>query len=240
MKNAPHKSASAYQRRGSRPAGARRPAGADDSIVNLRGSFPAAAVRSGVRIVRAIDDGYTAAPGNWAPANRPVRRPGGVYTRVEVRHEVRKKVRRMVTADLISQGAGQGWRGVPGADRAAPAGAAGALLPDARLFPGRRGRPPGHAAGRLARPRRVRGTCLAAHLAVPDRHQPVPQRASRGQPAPGQGMGHVRDANRPSRLGSARPSGCSRIPTPSWRVRSACRPGRRPTTSRPNPSRWRS
>ena len=90
------------------------------------------------------------------------------------------------------QGAGRGRRGVPGADRAVPSGAAGALLPDARILPGRRGRPPGHAAGRLAGPRRVRGTRLAPHLALPDRHQPVPQRASLGQPTPGQGVGHAR------------------------------------------------
>ena len=44
---------------------------------------------------------------------------------------------------------------------------------------------------RLAKPRRVRGTRLAAHLAVPDRHQPVPRRAPRGQPAPGQGVGRA-------------------------------------------------
>jgi RNA polymerase sigma-70 factor (TIGR02960 family) len=32
------------------------------------------------------------------------------------------------------------------------------------------------------------GARLAAHLALPDRHQPVPQRPSLGQPAPGQGV----------------------------------------------------
>ena len=37
MKNAPHKSASAHQRRGSRTTDATRPADADDSIVNLQG-----------------------------------------------------------------------------------------------------------------------------------------------------------------------------------------------------------
>ncbi len=37
---------------------------------------------------------------------------------------------------------------------------------------------------------RVRGTRLAPHLALSDRHQPVPQRASLGQPTPGQGVGH--------------------------------------------------
>src|SRR5467141_1499290 len=49
-------------------------------IVSLPGSFPVAAARSGGRIVRAVGDAYTAAPGNWAPASRPVRAPGGVYT----------------------------------------------------------------------------------------------------------------------------------------------------------------
>jgi hypothetical protein len=43
-------------------------------------SFRAAAARAGGRIVRAVGDAYTAAPGNWAPAGRPVRAAGGVYT----------------------------------------------------------------------------------------------------------------------------------------------------------------
>ena len=37
---------------------------------------------------------------------------------------------------------------------------------------------------RLARPRWVRGTRLDPHLALPDRHQPVPRRASLGPPTP--------------------------------------------------------
>src|SRR5579864_4846139 len=164
---------------------------ADDSIVNLPGSFPAAAARSGARIVRAVGDAYTAAPGNWAPASRPVRAAGGVYTGWKC-HVVRKEGAQDGDSRSALTGAGRGRRGVPGADRAAPAGAAGALLPDARLRRRRRGRRPGDAAGRLARHRRVhRGTRLAAHLAVQDRHQPVPQRAPRGEPAPGQGVGRV-------------------------------------------------
>src|ERR1700694_5477616 len=87
------------------------------------------------------------------------------------------------------QGAGRGWRGVQRADRAAPSRATGALLSDARIVTGRRGRPTGHAAGRLAGSRRVRGTRLVPHLALPDRHQQVPQHASVGQPAPGPGAG---------------------------------------------------
>src|SRR6185369_1204800 len=56
------------------------------------------------------------------------------------------------------EGARRGRRGVPTADRALPSRAPGVLLPDARIPPGRRGCPPGHAPGRLAGPRRVRGT----------------------------------------------------------------------------------
>src|SRR5690349_18193308 len=52
-------------------------------------------------------------------------------------------------------GAGRGWRSVPGAGRVVPAGAAGALLPDARIPPGRRGRRPGDDGVRLAGHRRV-------------------------------------------------------------------------------------
>src|SRR5215468_6241788 len=44
-------------------------------------------------------------------------------------------------------GAGRGWRGVPAAGRGPPAGAAGALLPDARLLRRCRGRRPGDDAG---------------------------------------------------------------------------------------------
>jgi Sigma-70 region 2 len=73
---------------------------------------------------------------------------------------------------------------------------------------------------RLARPRRLRGTRLAAHLALPDRHQPVPRRAPRGEPARGQGVGRAQrgtaraDPARRSRLAAAvprrPPRGCDR------------------------------
>ena len=52
-------------------------------------AVPAAEVRSGAQIVRAVGDAYTAAPGNWAPASRPVRAAGGVYTGWKC-HVVRK------------------------------------------------------------------------------------------------------------------------------------------------------
>ena len=70
-------------------------------------------------------------------------------------------------------------------------------------FARRRGRPAGHAAGRLAGPGRVRGARLAPHLAVPDRHQPVPERAPR-RPAgarPGSGTSPGSNRPEPTRLG---------------------------------------
>ena len=81
-------------------------------------------------------------------------------------------------------GPGPGRRrgGIPRPHRPVPARAAGPLLPDPRLAPGRRGRGPGDAALGLARAGRVRGTGLAALLALPDRHQPLPQRAPRQRP----------------------------------------------------------
>src|SRR5689334_4322762 len=112
------------------------------------------AARSGTRIVRAVGSEYTASPRKWAPADRPVRAVGGVYT--GRRYDV---VRKEGTQDGDSRsaltGAGRGWRGIPGVGRAAPAGAAGALLPDARLVRRRGGRRPGDDAGCLARHRRV-------------------------------------------------------------------------------------
>src|SRR5690348_1783960 len=83
---------------------------ADDSIVNLPGSFPAAAPR----IVRAVGSAYTAALGNWAPASRPVRAVGGVYT--GRRHDVvRKEGAQDGDSRSALASAGRGWRGVPGA-----------------------------------------------------------------------------------------------------------------------------
>src|SRR6476661_3630225 len=66
------------------------------------GSFPAAAARSGGRIVRAVGGGYTAVPGNWAPVSRPVRVAGGVCTGGGTRGTGRRE-RRVVTADLLSR-----------------------------------------------------------------------------------------------------------------------------------------
>ena len=70
--------------------------------------------------------------------------------------------------------------GVRAAHRPVPGRAAGALLPDARLGPRRRGPGAGDPGARLAGLRRVRGPRVAADLAVPDRHQRVP--AGAGEP----------------------------------------------------------
>src|SRR5262249_47776240 len=133
-------------------------------IISLRGRFQLPRRDPALGSSGAVGDGYTAAPGNWAPASRPVRLPGGVYTGRGCQ-AVRKEGARDGDSRSARPGAGRGRRGVPGAGRAAPAGAAGALLPDARIGRRRRGRRPGDDAGRLAGPRRVhRGTRVAAHL----------------------------------------------------------------------------
>src|SRR5580692_3594571 len=89
------------------------------SIVNLPGSFPAAAARSGGRIVRAVGSAYTAALGNWAHASRPVR-PRAVYIPGGSATWSGRKARRMVTADLLSRaraGDGEAFRELTGPHR---------------------------------------------------------------------------------------------------------------------------
>ncbi len=113
-----------------------------------------------------------------------------------------------MAADTDVESACRRRRRVPSADRSVPPRAAGALLPHARLAPRRGRRAAGHAAGRLARPRRVRGTRVASHVALPDRHQPVPQRAPLGEPATRQRVGRPRRGA--TRADSARRSGVAR------------------------------
>ena len=71
------------------------------------------------------------------------------------------------------------------------------LLPDARLGPRRRGRAAGGAAARLARPAAVRGPQLAAHVALHDRDQRLPEgdRAAAQAGAPDR----LRPGRRPAR-----------------------------------------
>ena len=79
--------------------------------------------------------------------------------------------------------------------RAPPRRAPRPLLPDARLGPRRRGRAAGRAAARLARPPPLRGPKLPALLAVPDRHQQLPE-ADRA-PAQAGAAGRLRPAADP-------------------------------------------
>src|SRR5262249_12307212 len=55
------------------------------------------------RIVRAVADAGAAAPGNWPPASRPVRPPGGAYTRWTCRKVREEGDARVATADLIAK-----------------------------------------------------------------------------------------------------------------------------------------
>jgi DNA-directed RNA polymerase specialized sigma24 family protein len=67
--------------------------------------FPIAVLlQVSARIVRAVDDGYTATRGNWAPANRPVRLPAGAHTgRNATRYGKRVALVRPVGSDLIAR-----------------------------------------------------------------------------------------------------------------------------------------
>src|SRR4029077_15185810 len=143
MKNAPHSSASAHQRRGSRTADATRPADADDSIVNLQGRSqlprhdPALGSfgRSVMHTPRRRETGRPRAA-QFAP--RAVYIPGGGTTWWG------RKERRMVTGDLLSlgrevgrdrvvhQGGGRVHHDPPGRG---PAGGREVLLPSAVTRP---------------------------------------------------------------------------------------------------------
>ena len=81
--------------------------------------------------------------------------------------------------------------------RAVPRRAPGALLPDARLGPGRRGRAAGCADQRVARAAALRGPQLAALVALQDRDQRLPQ-ADRA-PAQARAADRLRPAGRPAR-----------------------------------------
>src|SRR5215470_9116514 len=89
-------------------------------------------------------------------------------------------------------GPGRRRAGVRRTRRPLPARAAGALLPDPRLDPGRGGRTAGDLAGGLAGPGRVPGPRLTADLAVPDRHPTLPERAALGEQATAGGLAAAR------------------------------------------------
>ena len=83
--------------------------------------------------------------------------------------------------DAADPGAGprRRRRGLPRAHPSVPDRAQAALLPASRLGPGRRRHAAGDPAVRLARAQAVRRPRVVADLAVPDRHQPLPERAAR-------------------------------------------------------------
>ena len=93
-----------------------------------------------------------------------------------------------MSADTRAGGAGRersgrGRRaGVLGAGGAAPAGAARALLPDARVVRGRRGHRAGDVPACLAAAGDLRGAVDVPGLAVPDRHQRLPGPARQAPP----------------------------------------------------------
>src|SRR5215469_6111564 len=130
---------------------------------------------------RSVTEVETAPSGNWAGGERPVSRSGGLYMCDHGARNGRAAMRGW-PGERGSADAGPGGRraGVRRVRRAVPARAAGALLPVPRLGAGRRGRGAGDAAGGLAGPGRVRGSCLGPDLAVPGGDQPLPARAAIG------------------------------------------------------------
>ena len=237
MKNAPHSSASAHQRRGSRTADATRPADADDSIVNLQGRsqlprHDPARGSSGRSVMHTPRRRETGRPRAAQFGSRAVYIPGGSATWCG------KEGAQDGQPDLLSRaraGDGEAFRA---ADRAAPAGAAGALL---RML------------GSFADAENaVQETMLAAWQGIggftEERaslrtwlYKIATSRCLNARRAASRRPAREWDVSRfaplvPTR--ATRPSGCSRFLTPSSRVPPACRPGRRPATSRPRPSRW--
>ena len=122
--------------------------------------------------------------------------------------------------------------GVSPAHRPPPARASAALLPDPRHDAGRRGRGAGDAVGGVAEPGGVRGPSFGAHLAVPDRDQPLLERAARqvAPPTGGTSHGPAARAHTLDRAGLARALSrrpLRRHPGPPPGPRRATRPGSR-------------
>ena len=125
------------------------------------------------------------------------------------------------------QGAGRGRRGVPRADRAAPSRATGALLPDTGILPDMR-TPSRRRCWPYSKARRFQGRAsMRTWLGSP---QPLPQRASLGQPTPGQGVGHPELNREPTQLGEVvLAPAISRCPP--GRCYGTCRSAARPNTN---------
>ena len=141
------------------------------------------------------------------------------------------------TARADGAGAGRGRRGVRELTAAVPPRAAGALLPHARLAPGRRGRPAGHVARGLAGPRRLRGPgrrCAPGSTGSP----PTAASTRAARPAAAR-RGVERARCRAARADPARRGGLARaVSRRCWTARRRRRSARRPATSAARRSRW--
>src|SRR5215467_534979 len=135
-----------------------------------------------------------AGSGSWRRPAPPSFRSGWCQYWQELREEAEGEATEGWFGGHGPGGPGPGRRraGVRRTRRPLPARAAGALLPDPRLGPRRRGRTAGDLAGGLAGPGRVRGPRLAAVLAVPDRDQALPERAALGEQATADGLAAAR------------------------------------------------
>ena len=154
---------------------------------------------------------------NWAVAREPPssRRGRCIYSGWKC-HVVRKEGAQDGDSRSALTGAGRGWLGVPGADRAAPAGAARALLPDARILFADAEDAIQEIAAALAWQGIRRGSPRSAPRCAPGCTRSPPtgastraaQRAWLLQPGSGTCLG----SNRPCRNSrGTRPSGCSRF-----------------------------
>ncbi len=124
---------------------------------------------------------------------------------------------------------------VPRADRPVPARAPGAPLPDRRLDPGRRGPAAGDAAGRLARPRAVRGRAIVRAWLYRIATNRRSMRCGRAGAAP-----QTSGAPMPEPTRWNEPSGSSPTPTRCSRGSPTSAPGPEARYEAGRRSRWRS
>jgi len=180
---------------------------------NLQGSVPADAHDPvGGSSGRSL--GRHAAPGNWAPASRPVRRVGGGYTRAEG-HEGSAGGARDGDRRSALTGACRGrWRS---GRMASPTGGVqvhclrmiGFLRRRPRTRPGDDDGRPWQGIGGFTEERASQ--CAPGCTRSP---QPVPHTRARGEPAPRQGSGTCLSTKRPCRPRATRRLAAARLRSP--------------------------